>query len=169
MNAEAQHAAADRQPHAVVPAAVAELVPLAHRLSDAIVIQADPSLEQDLAVVVAVVDRAEELAAQQLGLDTMRLSHAILRAIWVEERNVALPETRKQIADENGMDGETLVGMEKSDAVTGEYRRNTDEVEALGIFGSPTYVLDGELFWGQDRLEFLERALARRFAEMSKT
>lgn len=101
------------------------------------------------------------IAAQQLGLDTMRLSHALLRAIWVEERNVALPETRQQIADENDMDGAMLVQLEKSDAVVQEYRRNTAEVEAAGIFGSPTYVLNGELFWGQDRLDFLDRALAK--------
>ena len=107
------------------------------------------------------------IAAQQLGLDTQRLSHAILRAIWAEERNVALPETRRQIADENGMDGQTLVAMETSEAVVGEYQRNTHEVERLGIFGSPTYVLDGELFWGQDRLEFLDRALAAHCAPSS--
>lgn len=100
------------------------------------------------------------IAAQQLGLDALRLSHAILRAIWAEERNVALPETRRQIADENGMDGSTLIRMETSDAVVAEYRRNTDEVERLGIFGSPTYVFQDEFFWGQDRLEFLDRALA---------
>ena len=100
------------------------------------------------------------IAAQQLGFDYMRLSHAILRAIWAEERNVALPETRKQIADENDMDGATLIELEKSEPVVAEYRRNTDEVEQLGVFGAPTYVFEGELFWGQDRLEFLERALA---------
>jgi len=100
------------------------------------------------------------IAAQQLGYDYLRLSHAILRAIWSEERNVALPETRKQIADENDMDGDTLIRLEKSDPVVAEYRRNTDEVEQLGVFGAPTYVFEGELFWGQDRLDFLDRALA---------
>ena len=100
------------------------------------------------------------VAAQQLGYDYMRLSHAILRAIWAEERNVALPETRKQIADENEMDGATLISLEKSEAVVAEYRRNTEEVERRGIFGAPTYVFEDELFWGQDRLDFLDRALA---------
>lgn len=99
------------------------------------------------------------IAAQQLGLDAMRLSHAILRAIWAEERNVALPETRRQIADENGLPGDTLVQMESNDAVVAEYQRNTEEVDQLGIFGSPTYVLNDELFWGQDRLDFLDRAI----------
>ena len=100
------------------------------------------------------------IAAQQVGYDYMRLSHAILRAIWAEERNVALPQTRCELANENGMDGDTLMALETSESVVAEYQRNTDEVEQLGVFGAPTYVLDGELFWGQDRLEFLDRALA---------
>lgn len=45
------------------------------------------------------------------------------------------------------------------DAVQAAYVRNTDAAVAAGVFGSPSYVLDGELFWGQDRLEFLELAL----------
>ena len=98
------------------------------------------------------------IAAQQMGTDAMRLSHAILRAIWAEERNVALPQTRHQIAVENGLDGTALIALERSESVVSEYRRNTQEVEQLGIFGSPTYVLNGELFWGQDRLDFLDRA-----------
>jgi 2-hydroxychromene-2-carboxylate isomerase len=101
------------------------------------------------------------IAAQQLGLDALRLSHAILRAIWWEERNVALPETRKAIADENGMDGAELIAIERSDPIVAEYRRNTDEVAEIGVFGAPTYVFEGEMFWGQDRLDFLDRALAQ--------
>ena len=58
------------------------------------------------------------------------------------------------------MDGTALIAIEKSEPVAAEYRRNTDEVEQRGIFGSPTYLLNGELFWGQDRLGFLDRALA---------
>ena len=48
---------------------------------------------------------------------------------------------------------------ETSPAVQALYRRYGDEAEALGVFGAPTYVLAGERFWGQDRLEFLDRAL----------
>ncbi|MEX2642302.1 MAG: 2-hydroxychromene-2-carboxylate isomerase [Acetobacterales bacterium] len=100
------------------------------------------------------------IAAQQRGLDALRLSHAILRATWAEERDVAQPEVRAAICDENGMPGAELVAAEKSEPVTAEYRRNTEEVAAKGVFGSPTYVFRGELFWGQDRLDFLDRAMA---------
>ncbi len=107
------------------------------------------------------------IAAQAAGLDAFPLSHAILRALWAEERDIADPAVRRAIADEAGYDGAALVAAEGDEAVQATYRRNGEEAEALGVFGSPTLVLDGELFWGQDRLGFLDRALARRAAAMS--
>ena len=104
------------------------------------------------------------IAAQAAGLDAFPLSHAILRALWAEERDIADPAVRRAIADENGYDGAALVAAEGSEAVQAQYRRNGEEAEALGVFGSPTLVLDGDWFWGQDRLGFLDRALARRAA-----
>lgn len=100
------------------------------------------------------------IAAQLRGDDAMRLSHAILRALWAEERDISAPEVRRAIADENGLDGAALLAQESSDEVQAIYRRNSEEAEAIGVFGAPTFVLEGERFWGQDRLEFVERALA---------
>lgn len=99
------------------------------------------------------------IALQRQGGDAMRLSHAILRALWAEERDIADPAVRRAIADENGFDGSALLALETSDAVQTEYRRNSDEAARLGVFGSPTCVLDGQRYWGQDRLEFVDRAL----------
>jgi 2-hydroxychromene-2-carboxylate isomerase len=99
------------------------------------------------------------IAAQQAGLDAFPLSHAFLRALWAEERDISDPDTRKAIANENGYDGAVLVLAEGSDSVQNEYRANSIEAERRGVFGSPTFVLDDELFWGQDRLEFVDRAL----------
>lgn len=106
------------------------------------------------------------IAAQERGLDAPRLSHAILRALWAEERDVADPQVRIAIADENGLPGAQLHAAETSDAVQAIYRRNSDEAIAAGVFGAPTFVLESERFWGQDRLDFLDRALdARRAAQ----
>lgn len=102
------------------------------------------------------------IAAQQRGDDAFLLSNAVLRALWAEERDIADPSVRQAIADENGLDGESLVAAEKSAEVQAIYRRNSEEALALGVFGSPTIVLDGEMFWGQDRLDFVDRALALR-------
>ncbi|MGY2049661.1 DsbA family protein [Methylobacterium sp. JK268] len=101
------------------------------------------------------------IAAQQAGLDAFGLSHALLRALWAEERDIADPGVRQAIADENGLPGAALLAAEGSDPVQAEYRENSRDAERLGVFGSPTIVLDGELFWGQDRLGFVDRALAR--------
>ncbi|MFT3802031.1 MAG: 2-hydroxychromene-2-carboxylate isomerase [Burkholderiaceae bacterium] len=102
------------------------------------------------------------IAAQQAGLDAFPLSHAILRALWAEDRDIADPAVRIAIADANGYDGRALQAAETTQAVQDAYRAYSDEAVRLGVFGSPTFVIDGERFWGQDRLEFVERALAKR-------
>ncbi len=84
-----------------------------------------------------------------------RLSNAILRAVWAEERNIADAETLAAIAGENGLDGDVLL----AEAVAGEYAADTAEAIERGVFGAPTYIHAGGLYWGQDRLDFLERAL----------
>src|SRR5258706_1653545 len=99
------------------------------------------------------------IAAQERGLDAPRLSHALLRALWAEERDTADAKVRVAIADENGMPGAALVAAETSAPVQALYKTYSEEAERLGVFGAPTFVLGGERFWGQGRLEFLDRAL----------
>lgn len=99
------------------------------------------------------------IAAQDLGLDAFPLSHAILRALWAEERDISLPRVRQAIAEENGYDGAALVAAERSERVQTLYRQYSAEARKLGVFGSPTCVIEGELFWGQDRLDFVDRRL----------
>ncbi len=102
------------------------------------------------------------IAAQLGGQDAQALSHALLRALWAQERDTADAAVRRVIADENGYDGARLVGLERSVPVQEAYRLYTAEAEALGVFGAPTFVVGGEVFWGQDRLDFVDRALALR-------
>ena len=106
------------------------------------------------------------IAAQQSGGDAMRLSHALLRALWAEERDISDASVRRAIANENGFDGDALLAAETSPEVQALYRRYSEEAETLGVFGAPTFVLNGERFWGQDRLDFVDRALdALRISE----
>ena len=101
------------------------------------------------------------IAAQQQGLDAFVLSHALLRALWVEERDTAQADVRIAVADENGFDGASLQALESAAATQAGYRLYTQEAIERGIFGAPIFVLDGERFWGQDRLPFVDRALDR--------
>ena len=102
------------------------------------------------------------IAAQERGLDAHRLSHALLRALWAEERDISAAEVRVAVANENDLDGAALQAAESSSEVQAIYRRYGAEAITDGIFGAPIFVLDGERFWGQDRLDFLDRALDAR-------
>lgn len=87
------------------------------------------------------------------------LSDAMLTAVWRDERNLADPETLRQIANDCGQDGAALLSAANSDSMKQQLMDTTKQAHDRGVFGSPTYSVDGELYWGQDRLDFLERAL----------
>ena len=103
------------------------------------------------------------IAAQQRGVDPQPLAHAFLRAHWCFDADLADDATLKRVADEVGMDGAALRVAADSDAVTAEYVSNTEEAIARSMFGAPTYYVDGDMFYGQDRLELVERALTQPF------
>lgn len=86
------------------------------------------------------------------------LSHAFLRAVWAQERDIADPATLAAIAGEQGL-GSDLLDAAQSQAVTDAHQANTEAAIAQGVFGVPTFVIGEELFWGQDRLDFVARAL----------
>lgn len=88
-----------------------------------------------------------------------KLSDAVLCAVWKDERNVADEATLVSIAESAGFDGKQLLEQAQTEKFIALYEESTNEAHAAGIFGSPTYVVGGENFWGQDRLDFLERHL----------
>ena len=102
------------------------------------------------------------IAAREAGQDTLLFSHLLGRAIWAEERNIADPDTLEEIVTEAGLDPAPLFRAADSDAVRAAMQADTDRAIAANVFGAPTYAIDGELFWGQDRLDFVERALTDR-------
>ena len=102
------------------------------------------------------------IAADKQGLDAGCLSNAILRAIWVEEKNIADSDTLVGIASAQGMNGSVLLAAAQSDGIGTIYDAYTQEGMDRNIFGAPTSIYKGEPFWGQDRLDFVERALKAR-------
>jgi 2-hydroxychromene-2-carboxylate isomerase len=91
----------------------------------------------------------------QAALD---ISGAILAAVWAHERNIADPAVLAQLLSEHGLPAQALE-KSQSQAVQECYESYTQEAIEAGVFGAPSYVVDGEIFWGQDRLDFLERRL----------
>lgn len=98
-------------------------------------------------------------AINKVGQDAaLRLLHAIFRAVWVEEKNIADPDTLISLADQCQLDGASLyAGQDDARKLVDQCTRVAMEQQ---VFGVPWYVYDGESFWGQDRLDFLDRALA---------
>ncbi len=88
----------------------------------------------------------------------LRIAGAVLRAVWVEERDIADPLTLSALLRESGLAPGRLDDAQ-APAVQAAYDADTDAALAAGVFGAPSYVIDGELFWGQDRLEFVQRRL----------
>lgn len=100
-------------------------------------------------------------ARTSLGADAaLVLAGAIMRALWAEEKNIADEDTLAQIATLSGFDGRMLLKSSATAGVQEQYERNTDEAMAANVFGVPWYIVGGDSFWGQDRLDFVERALA---------
>lgn len=100
------------------------------------------------------------IAADHLGWDALKLSHALLRALWSEDRNILDDDTRVEIANGEGFDGQRLLDLQETPEVTEAWKASHAEASRAGVFGTPTYVLDGERFWGQDRLGFLDMRLS---------
>jgi 2-hydroxychromene-2-carboxylate isomerase len=81
------------------------------------------------------------------------------RAVWVEDRNLADPDELARLLAEAGYDADDMLARARSAQTIAAHEANKARAMAEGVFGSPSYVLDGEVFWGQDRLDLLEAAL----------
>ena len=89
----------------------------------------------------------------------MRITGAVLAACWAQERNIADPKVLAELLAEQGFDPACL-DKANSQSVQEAYEKYTEQAIAAGVFGAPSYVVNGEIFWGQDRLDFLDRRLA---------
>lgn len=100
------------------------------------------------------------IAADRLGLPALELSHALLRALWSEEKDVTQPEVRIEVANALGLDGEKLREMEEAPEIMQAWLDSHEEARQRGVFGTPTWIYKDVLYWGQDRLSFLDEALS---------
>lgn len=99
------------------------------------------------------------IAAIEMGLDPDRFLRRGFAGVWEDQLNLTDPATIAKLADESGLPGKLLVERSAAEAISATYEQNRQDALAADVFGSPVYVLDGEVFWGQDRIELLGDAL----------
>ena len=111
-----------------------------------------PVAGDDAARMIIAVDAADGPAA------ALRLTGAVLAAVWAQERNIADTRVLAELLAESGL---AVARLEQATtaAVQQRYDANTQAAIDAGIFGAPSYCIGGEIFWGQDRLDFVERRL----------
>jgi 2-hydroxychromene-2-carboxylate isomerase len=84
---------------------------------------------------------------------------AVLRAMWVDGRNMSDPAVVTTVLQQAGFDAEKMLALANDPAVKDDLKAATQEAVARGVFGAPTFFVGGEMFWGQDRLDFVKEAL----------
>lgn len=111
-----------------------------------------PVAGDDAARLIIAVDLHDGTEA------AMRISGAVLAAVWAQERNIADAKVLAELLAECRLSAQRLE-QSYSQAVDERYEVYTQQAIDAGVFGAPSYVVDGEIFWGQDRLDFVERKL----------
>ena len=92
--------------------------------------------------------------------DAIKVAHAVLAAIWTEDKNAGDPATLQAIIAGCGLDAAAVIKSGEAPAMAEKREADTKRAIEQGVFGAPSFVIDGEIFWGQDRLDFVERKLA---------
>ena len=88
----------------------------------------------------------------------LRLAGAVFAAVWEHELDIASPDTLAALLMQCGLSADA-VALSRNAQTQHTYDANTEAAIAAGVFGAPSYVVEGEIFWGQDRLDFLQRRL----------
>jgi 2-hydroxychromene-2-carboxylate isomerase len=98
------------------------------------------------------------VASRRLGVFE-RYHGAIFDAVWSQRRDLGNDTTFRAVVEAAGIDAPRLFAAIEEDATKDELRRNTEEAVRRDVFGAPTFFVGEEMFWGNDRLEFVESAL----------
>ncbi|SDR42225.1 2-hydroxychromene-2-carboxylate isomerase [Rhizobiales bacterium GAS191] len=101
-------------------------------------------------------------AIVEAGGDPSTFMRAIWEACFIAEEDCGLEARLGEFLSRTGHDAADVLAAAKSEPIRALYAARPQEAIGIGVFGSPCYVLNGEVFWGQDRLELLGRALASK-------
>ncbi|HEU4985499.1 MAG TPA: 2-hydroxychromene-2-carboxylate isomerase [Rhizobiaceae bacterium] len=100
------------------------------------------------------------IALIEAGHDPLSYMERVLAGLWANERDITDEATLGEMLEAEGADAAAILERAKDPAIAAIRARNTEDAIAADVVGVPAYVLDGEAFWGQDRVEYLDHALA---------
>jgi len=103
-----------------------------------------------------VVIATDKLFGQHKG---MLITQKLMEGCWVHNRDMGSDEEIRNCIEACDIDSETVMQSITTQETMNQYDENTELAIKNDVFGAPTYRIDGEPFWGQDRLDFVERAL----------
>ncbi len=104
------------------------------------------------------------IAGLQQGVNIDALAHGMLEGHWRDDADLDDRDTLMRMGDAAGVDSASLLDAALSPEIQAIYDANTQEAIERSVFGSPTYFVDGDMFYGQDHLELVERAIAKPFS-----
>ena len=90
------------------------------------------------------------------------IAYAIMEGLWIKEMNIDDPKNLKKILTRFIKTADEVIDFSESKQVEKEMNEYTKEAIDLAVFGAPTYIIDDQIYWGQDRLDFLERYIKRK-------
>lgn len=85
--------------------------------------------------------------------------HAVMKEYWANDQDIGDADVLASIATSAGLDGPKLIARAEDASVKAQLKANTDDAVARGVFGAPTFFIGNEMFWGNDRLQFVAEAL----------
>lgn len=99
------------------------------------------------------------ILAQKNNIDVKNLIFSFQKAVWADEKDISNENVILEICKTNKFESSSIITDANSEEIQNEYKNNTKDALSQNVWGSPTFVYNNELFWGQDRIEFLERAI----------
>lgn len=101
------------------------------------------------------------VAAQKLGFFPL-YHRAVYRAVWAEAQDLGDEATLRRVFDRAGVPATKLMARSEDQDIRDKLRQNTEHAVQRGVFGAPTFFVAGEMFWGNDRFDFVEEALRKQ-------
>ena len=116
-------------------------------------------IEPDNFPSTAAIPSLAIIAARELGHDALNFSNLILAALWEEDLNIDDPKIIEQACVRSNLNSQAILNYAYSNTAEEKYENYTSHAIERGVFGAPSYIIDDEIFWGQDRLDFVAEKL----------